>query len=219
LKNINHKTLAEDLLLYAVTDRMWLGDRTLAEVVEVSLKGGATFLQLREKALSHEEFVKEALELKAVAKKYGVPFVINDNIQVAKEIDADGIHIGQDDITLEEARRILGADKIIGVSAKTVEQSMKAQEEGADYLGIGAMFSTTTKLDAYDITKETLTDICRAVTIPVVAIGGIHIGNVEKLQETGIAGVAVVSALYASGDIERAAQTLYQKLESVIKRK
>lgn len=207
----------ESLLLYAVTDRAWLHGRKLAEDVEKALLGGATFVQLREKDATFEEFLEQAQEVKKVCKKYNVPFVINDNIEVALAVNADGIHVGQSDMEAGSVREKLGKDKIIGVSTRTVEEALLAQERGADYLGVGAMFQTSTKLDAADVTFEELKAICAAVEIPVVAIGGISNHNVAELGGTGIDGVAVVSAIFAAEDIRKATSEMKQNLESVVK--
>lgn len=206
----------KSLLLYAVTDRAWLQERKLAEDVEKALIGGATFVQLREKDASFEEFVEQAKEVKEVCKKYNVPFVINDNIEVALAVDADGVHVGQSDMETGSVRKKLGKDKIIGVSTRTVEEALLAQERGADYLGVGAMFQTSTKLDAADVTFDELKAICGAVKIPIVAIGGINNHNVAELRGTGIDGVAVVSAIFAAVDIPKATSEMKQKLESVV---
>ncbi len=208
---------SKSLLLYAVTDRMWLNGRKLAEDVEKALLGGATFVQLREKDATFEEFLEQAKEVKEVCGKYNVPFVINDNIEVALAVDADGVHVGQSDMETGSVREKLGKDKIIGVSTRTVEEALLAQERGADYLGVGAMFQTSTKLDAADVTFEELTAICKAVRIPVVAIGGISSNNVTELSGTGIDGVAVVSALFAAEDIQKATAKMKEKLEEVVK--
>lgn len=207
----------ESLLLYAVTDRAWLHGRKLAEDVEKALLGGATFVQLREKDASYEEFLEQAQEVKKVCKKYNVPFVINDNIEVALAVNADGIHVGQSDMEAGSVREKLGKDKIIGVSTRTVEEALLAQERGADYLGVGAMFQTSTKLDAADVTFEELKAICAAVEIPVVAIGGISNHNVAELRGTDIDGVAVVSAIFAAEDIRKATSEMKRNLESVVK--
>lgn len=196
------------LLLYAVTDRHWLNGRTLAEVVRESLEGGATFIQLREKELDEESFFGEALEIKALCRKYGVPFVINDNVEIAKKIDADGVHVGQSDMEAGIVRKQLGEDRIIGVSAQTVEQAILAEKHGADYLGVGAVFPTGSKEDAEAVSKETLKAICEAVTIPVIAIGGISRDNVMELKGSGLCGIAVISAIYAQSDITGATKEL-----------
>ncbi len=196
------------LRLYAVTDRSWLRGSTLYEQVEKALRGGATFIQLREKSLDTESFIEEAGQIKILCEKYHVPFVINDNVEVALAVGADGVHVGQGDMAASDARKKLGAGKIIGVTARTVEQAAEAERQGADYLGTGAVFATSTKGDAKEISHGTLKEICRSVSIPVVAIGGITAGNVMELKGTGIEGVAVVSAVFASEDIESAAREL-----------
>lgn len=207
---------SKSLLLYAVTDRAWLHERKLSDDVEKALLGGATFVQLREKDASFEEFLEQAREVKEVCKKYNVPFVINDNIEVALAADADGVHVGQSDMETGSVRQKLGKDKIIGVSTRTVEEALLAQDRGADYLGVGAMFQTSTKLDAADVTFEELKAICGAVEIPVVAIGGISHHNVMELEGTGIDGVAVVSAIFAAEDIQKAAKEMKQNLKNVV---
>jgi len=198
----------KSMLLYAVTDRTWLKEQNLATQVEEALNGGVTFVQLREKKLDYETFLKEAKRMKVLCEKYHVPFVINDNVEIAIASDADGVHIGQSDRKVSEVRAELGETKIIGVSAQTVEQAIRAQQEGADYLGVGAVFSTSTKLDADSVSFETLKSICEAVSIPVIAIGGISENNILELSGTGIDGVAVVSALFAKSDIKMAAKNL-----------
>ncbi len=189
---------ADAMTLYAVTDRTWVKDTTLMDQVKEALEGGITFLQLREKHLSKEEFIKEAREMKELSKEYKVPFVINDNIEVALAVDADGVHIGQNDMSVEEARKLLGEDKIIGVSAHNVEEAIKAQKGGADYLGVGAVCATSTKKDANVVSKEEIKKICHTVEIPVVAIGGIKKENIKTLEGTDVDGVAVVSAIFAA---------------------
>ena len=196
------------LRLYAVTDRSWLRGSTLYEQVEKALRGGATFIQLREKSLDTESFIEDAGQIKILCEKYHVPFVINDNVEVALAVGADGVHVGQGDMAASDARKKLGAGKIIGVTARTVQQAAEAERQGADYLGTGAVFATSTKGDAKEISHGTLKEICRSVSIPVVAIGGITAGNVMELKGTGIEGVAVVSAVFASEDIESAAREL-----------
>ena len=197
-----------DLVLYAVTDRSWLGNRTLFEQVEEALDGGATFIQLREKELDDESFFKEAIKIKELCKKYNVPFVINDNVDLAVKVNADGVHIGQKDMEAGNARSVIGADKILGVSAQTVEQAIIAEKMGADYLGVGAVFTTGSKADAEDVSYDTLKAICEAVKIPVVDIGGIGMGNILKLTGSGICGVAVISAIFAANDIKKATKEL-----------
>ena len=198
----------KNLLLYAVTDRHWLGDRTLYEVVKESLDGGATFIQLREKNLDQEHFLEEAKELKKLCAEYKVPFVINDNVDIALEIDADGVHVGQSDMEAGDVRAKLGPDKIIGVSAQTVEQALLAEKHGADYLGVGAVFPTGSKDDAVEVSHETLKAICEAVSIPVIAIGGITVDNTSALAGTGICGIAVISAIYGQENILEATKKL-----------
>jgi thiamine-phosphate pyrophosphorylase len=196
------------MLLYAVTDRAWLKDQTLYQQVEAALKGGVTCVQLREKELSDEEFLAEAIEISALCKSYGVPFFINDNVDVAIKCKADGIHVGQDDMEAGNVRALIGPDKILGVSAQTVEQAVLAEQQGADYLGVGAVFPTGSKDDAVDVPLETLKAICEAVSIPVVAIGGITLENTPELAGTGICGIAVISAIYAQKNIREAASAL-----------
>ncbi len=198
----------KDLLLYLVTDRSWLGNKQLEQQVEESIQAGATFVQLREKELDQEQCIEEAKRIKAVTDRYQVPFVINDNVAVALAVGADGVHVGQSDVTASEVRRLIGANKILGVSAQTVEQALRAQRDGADYIGVGAVFSTATKKDADTVSLETLRQICQAVRIPVVAIGGIDEQTIQALRGTGIDGVAVISAIFAAPDIRKATQRL-----------
>jgi thiamine-phosphate pyrophosphorylase len=198
----------ETMLLYAVTDRTWLGSKSLSEQVEEALLGGATFIQLREKKLSFETFLKEAIDINKLCQRYHVPFVINDNVEVAIASNADGVHVGQRDMEAGNVRDKIGPDKIIGVSVQTVEQAVLAESRGADYLGVGAVFSTSTKLDADAVSLATLKAICESVMIPVVAIGGISHHNIMKLRGTGVDGVAVISALFADRNIEEAARKL-----------
>ena len=198
----------KDLLLYAVTDRSWLGSRTLQEQTQAALKGGVTMIQLREKHLDHASFLALAQDIKALCKQYGVPFLINDDVELAIEVGADGVHVGQHDMEAGQVRSKIGPDMILGVSAQTVEQALLAQQAGADYLGVGAVFPTGTKDDADAVSYDTLQAICRAVDIPVVAIGGIGKNNVMQLSGSGICGIAVVSAIYAQPDEEGAARDL-----------
>lgn len=206
-----------NLLLYAVTDRSWLNGATLYDQVEAALKGGATFVQLREKELAESSYREEAGRIRDLCRSWRVPFVINDNVELAAELDADGVHVGQSDLEAEAARRILGPDKIIGVSVKTVEQALKAQAAGAAYLGVGAVFPTQSKQDADSITRDALTGITRAVEIPVVAIGGIQEHNIMELTGCGVDGVAVISALFAQPDIRLATQRLKALVEQIVK--
>ena len=210
------KRLADSLLLYAVTDRHWLDGRTIDEVVRESLEGGVTFLQLREKELDDETFFEEAVRIKKMAREYNVPFVINDNVDIAVKMDADGVHVGQSDMQADDVRALIGPDKILGVSAQTVEQALMAQEKGADYLGVGAVFPTGSKDDADEVSFETLKDICDAVSIPVVAIGGITCENTSELKGSGICGIAVISAIYAQKDIKAASEQLKKVTQKMI---
>ena len=207
----------KDMVLYAVTDRHWLNGESLYSQVEKALKGGATFIQLREKNLGEEEFLAEAKEIARLCKSYHVPFVINDNVEIAKKVDADGVHVGQSDMEALDVRKTLGEDKIIGVTAKTVEQALKAQAHGADYLGVGAVFGTTSKADATTLDHKVLKEICETVDIPVVAIGGITEENVTELAGNGICGVAVISAVFGQPDIEQATKELKEKVEGMLK--
>lgn len=206
-----------DLLLYAVTDRHWLEGRRLADVVKESLDGGVTMVQLREKGLDEGKFLEEARELQSICRQRHIPFIVNDNVEIAKAMDSDGIHVGQSDMEASNVRERLGPDKILGVSAQTVDQALLAEKQGADYLGVGAMFPTGSKDDADDVSYETLREICRAVSIPVVAIGGISRDNVEKLAGSGICGVAVISAIYAAKDIKAAAKDLKAATEEMLR--
>ena len=201
----------KDLLLYAVTDRHWLEEESLYEVVKESLDGGVTFVQLREKNLSDEIFLEEAKVIKELCEEYNVPFVINDNVDIALAMDADGVHVGQSDMEAGDVRAKLGPDKIIGVSAQTVEQAVLAEKRGADYRGGGAVVPTGSKDDAVEVSHETLKAICNAVSIPVIAIGGITHDNVKELAGSGICGIAVISAIYAQKDIEKAARELKEE--------
>lgn len=210
------KLKKEHCVLYAVTDRRWTKDQTLARQVEQALKGGATMVQLREKELGAADFEAEALEIQRICRTYGVPFLINDNVALAKKIDADGVHVGQSDMSLEHARAVLGKNKIIGVTAKTVEQAKRAEQGGADYLGSGAVFGSTTKEDTSKLDIEVFRQICESVSIPVVAIGGITAENVCRLEKTGMAGIAVVGAVFSEENIETASRELKQKVEKVM---
>ena len=207
----------EDLRLYAVTDRRWLKEgETLVTRTEEAIDGGVTFVQLREKDLDEENFEREGRELKELCRKRGVPFVINDNVELAAKLDADGVHVGQSDMEALDVRRIIGEDKILGVSAQTVEQAVTAEKHGADYLGVGAVFPTGSKDDAAEVSYDTLRAICDTVKIPVIAIGGITEENVTELSKSGICGIAVISALYAKEDIKSAAQRLRKNTEAAV---
>lgn len=204
------------LLLYAITDRHWLRGRSLKQVVRESLDGGVTFLQLREKELEDSAFLAEAKELQTLCREYHVPFIVNDNVEIALRMDADGVHVGQSDMEAGMVREKIGPDKILGVSAQTVEQAIRAEAQGADYLGVGAVFHTGSKADAEDVSYETLKAICDAVAIPVVAIGGITEDNVKELTGSGICGVAVISAIYAADHIEAAACSLKAAIQEML---
>lgn len=213
--------LRRDLLLYAITDRSWLRGRSLESVVRQAILGGATFIQFREKKIFKENSIEEkiledACAIKNLCAEFNVPFVVNDDVLLAKKIDADGAHIGQGDMPLEKAREILGENKIIGVSAQNVEQAVLAQRLGADYLGVGAIFQTQSKGDADSVSIETLRSICTAVEIPVVAIGGINCENILRLEKSGIAGVSVISSIFAADDICLAASALKEKVLKIV---
>lgn len=205
------------LLLYAVTDRHWLNGETLAFQVRQALEGGATFLQLREKDLPREEVLEEAAELKELCEAYHVPFVIDDDVSLAIEAGADGVHVGQKDEGAASVRKQIGPDKILGVSAQNVEQAVRAEADGADYLGVGAVFPTGSKDDAEEVSFETLSAICRAVSIPVIAIGGITKDNVSHLQGAGIEGIAVISAIFGQPDIREATALLKAKTKEAVR--
>lgn len=207
-----------NMLLYAVTDRAWLNGRSLCVDVEKALKGGVTCVQLREKELSDEEFLREAIQINALCKKYNIPFVINDNVDIALKCGADGVHVGQSDMEAGRVRSIAGDKMIIGVSAHNVEEAVEAERLGADYLGVGAAFATSTKKDAGNISFETIKAICEAVSIPVVAIGGISKKNMMQLKGTGVDGVALVSAVFASEDIEAECRELKALSKSMTER-
>ena len=204
------------MLLYAVTDRAWIGKQSLYEQVESALKGGATCVQLREKELDDETFLNEAMEISALCKRYGVPFFINDNVEIAIKCHADGIHVGQEDMEAAQVRQRVGNDMMIGVSAHSVEEALEAVKNGADCLGVGAMFSTSTKTNVNVLPKETLRDICAAVDIPVVAIGGIGKSNISQLAGTGVDGVGLVSAIFAADDIENECRLLRKLSEEMV---
>ncbi len=214
------KVKAEDMQLYAVTDTQWLNGRDFLEVIESVLANGATFLQLREKNATHEEIVAKAKAIKPIAKKYGVPFVIDDDIYAAKEADVDGVHIGQNDASYEKAREVLGEGKIIGMTVKTRQQAENAIRLGADYVGMGAVFHTSTKKDAKDMSRETLLELAGMMEdIPVVAIGGISYDNCDYLKDTGVDGIAVVSAIFASDDCALATRKLFVKTRELFGKK
>lgn len=190
------------LRLYAVTDRRWLGRETLCDQVERAICGGVTCVQLREKDLPRDRFLQEARRLRVLCSAYRVPLIVNDDVEIALEVGADGVHVGANDMQAREVRRLAGDRLIIGVTAKTLEQAAAAQEAGVDYLGSGAVFGTTTKPDARPMSRELLMEIAASVSIPVVAIGGIDRENIAQLRGTGVAGAAVVSGIFAAQDIE-----------------
>lgn len=215
MKSTEREQLREAMRLYAVTDRRWLAGADFVQTVRESLAGGVTFLQLREKDLDEQHFYTEAVAIKALCQEYGVPFVVNDDVDVALRVGADGVHVGQHDMEAGAVRELLGPEKILGVSAQTVAQAVRAQEMGADYLGVGAVFPTGSKDDADAVTLPELAAICQAVTIPVVAIGGITRENLPQLAGTGIAGIAVISAIYAQPDVHAAAADLRAQLDTL----
>jgi len=204
------------MLLYAVTDRAWVGTKSLYEQVKEALENGVTCVQLREKELNESDFLKEAKQISTLCKEHKVPFIVNDNVNIAIACKADGIHIGQEDMELTNVRKLVGEDMIIGVSAHTVEEAIKAQEGGADYIGIGAVFATSTKTDVDVLSFETLRSICEAVDISTVAIGGIKKDNICKLKGSGIDGVAVVSAIFAAKDIATATKELLLEVKKAV---
>jgi len=204
------KCVKSSMLLYAVTDRRWLGGRSLFEDVEKALAGGVTTLQLREKDLGYDDFLKEALEIAVLCKRYGVPFIINDNVELALAVKADGVHVGQSDMSCAEVRKKIGNEMILGVSAQTPLQAVEAVRAGADYLGVGAVFPTGTKDDADYVDFETLKSITSAVSVPICAIGGITSENMTNLAGSGIDGVALVSAIFAADDITSTCRSLLQ---------
>lgn len=216
INNHNKEMLKASLLLYAVTDRAWCGKKTLKEQVAEAIEGGITFLQIREKDLSDEEFLQEAIEIGQLAREHNIPFVINDNVDIAIKSGADGVHVGQKDMKAKDVRYLIGADKILGVSVQTVEQALLAEKYGADYLGVGAVFPTGSKNDADDVSYETLKAICEAVDIPVVAIGGISQSNIGKLKGSSISGVAVISAIFGQENIISATQNLKDNAKKML---
>jgi thiamine-phosphate pyrophosphorylase len=213
----NMNCAKENMRLYAITDRAWLKGKSLVYQVEQALKGGATCIQLREKNLNEDEFLKEAFAIKALCQQFTVPFFINDNVDIAIKCGADGIHVGQRDMAAGDVRAKIGDQMMLGVSAQTVEQALAAQRNGADCLGVGAVFATSTKLDADAVSHQTLKDICEAVSIPVVAIGGISKSNMMKLAGSGVDGVALVSAIFGSSNIENECRELLSLSEAMVK--
>lgn len=206
------------LLLYAVTDRNWLNDASLYEQVEQAILGGATFIQLREKELEGDPLLQEVGEIQKLCSQYHIPFVINDKVEVALKMNADGVHVGQSDMEAGNVRQLLGKDKILGVSAQTVLQAVLAEKQGADYLGVGAVFPTGSKADPDDVSLDTLKAICNAVSIPVIAIGGISTDNVMELYGSGISGIAVISAIFSAKNVRRATAELRELTERMVAR-
>ena len=207
----------QNMLLYAVTDRAWVGKQTLYEQVESALKGGVTCVQLREKELDDEAFLKEAVEIHALCQRYGVPFFVNDNVDIAIRCHAEGVHVGQEDMNAAQVRQRVGDGMMIGVSAHNVEEARRAVAQGADCLGVGAVFATHTKTDVSQMSRQTLLDICNAVDVPVVAIGGIHKDNILELKGSGVDGVALVSAIFGAEDIEAQCRELRALSEQIVK--
>lgn len=206
----------KNMLLYAVTDRAWVGEQSLYEQVEAAIKGGVTCVQLREKELDEEAFLAEAMEIAALCRRYQIPFFVNDNVDIAIQCKADGIHVGQEDMEAAKVRQRVGDDMMIGVSVHSVEEALEAVKHGADCLGVGAMFATSTKTDVDVLPKEVLRDICAAVSVPVTAIGGIGKSNISQLAGTGVDGVALVSAIFASEDIEAECRVLRMLSENMV---
>ena len=204
------------MLLYAVTDRAWVGKQTLYQQVEAALKGGVTCVQLREKELGEAAFLQEAKDICALCRRYGVPFIVNDNVDIAIACGADGIHVGQEDMEAGAVRRQVGEDMTLGVSVHTVEEAQQAVQDGADYLGLGAVFPTSTKTDADQMSGDMLQAICKAVEVPVVAIGGINRSNLLRLSGSGVNGVALVSAIFSAQDIEGACRELRALSEEMV---
>lgn len=203
------------MLLYAVTDRAWTGEQTLYEQVEAAIKGGVTCVQLREKQLDEQAFLQEAKEIAVLCRRYGVPFFVNDNVEIAIQCHADGVHVGQEDMAAQQVRQRVGDGMMIGVSVHSVEEAREAVRNGADCLGVGAVFSTSTKTDVDVLPRETVRDICAAVEVPVVAIGGIHKENLLELSGSGVDGVALVSAIFAAKEIETECRTLRRLSEQM----
>lgn len=210
------KLSKDDLLLYAITDRRNLDKKMFFEKIEEALQGGVTILQLREKELDEDSFINEAIEVKNICRKHGVPLIINDNVNVALKSGADGVHVGIEDMPIDEIRRTVPDSFIIGATCKTVEQAQSAERLGADYMGVGAVFPSPTKKNAVRITREQLKEICASVSIPAVAIGGITLENVDELKGGGMSGIAVVSAVFSADDIQKAASLLKEKAKSLI---
>lgn len=208
--------IEKELLLYAITDRKWLGEMSIYEQVEMALKGGITMLQLREKHLDKKDMLEEAKIMKRLCHRYDVPLIINDDVELVLEADADGVHVGQNDMNAAAARLRLGEKKILGVSARTPRLAFEAEKNGADYLGAGAVFGTNSKKDAMEIGPDTLEEICSSVKIPVVAIGGISSENINLLEGRGMKGFAVISGIFGQNSIEKAAKNLRKTAENLV---
>ena len=204
----------KELKLYLVTDSDILRGRDFYNSIEEALKGGVTMLQLREKNASGKEFLEKAIKLRELTKKYNVKFIINDRVDIAMLCDADGVHVGQSDIPANKVRELIGEDKIVGVSARTVEEALTAKENGADYLGVGAMFTTRTKLDAKSVSIEKLKEIKELIKLPVVAIGGLSLSNIDKLKECNVDGYAVVSAILGAENIKLECEKWIEKIQN-----
>lgn len=209
------KLRSEQLRLYVVTDRSWLKGRSFVKQIEQIAQSGATMIQLREKGLELSEWIQRAKEIRQITRRYQIPQIINDNVQVCLESDSDGVHLGQGDQSIWQARQQLGPNKIIGATAKTIQQALQAQQEGADYLGVGAVFGSSTKSDAIPISIQTFQQVKEAVSIPVVAIGGIGPQNVMQLKYTKTDGIAVISAIFAAENIGKATKQMRAYAEEV----
>ncbi len=205
------------LLLYAVTDRSWAGGQTFYAQLEAALRGGATLVQLREKTLAEDAYLAEAVQVRALCHRYDVPLIVNDNVDVALKSGADGVHVGMEDTPVSEIRRRAPREFIIGATAKTVAQARAAEKAGADYIGVGAVFPSPTKKNAIRITTQQLKEICCSVSIPAVAIGGICLENMMEIEGGGMAGIAVVSAIFAADDIQQATAQLKEKAKAVVR--
>ncbi|MDR1549014.1 MAG: thiamine phosphate synthase [Hungatella sp.] len=204
------------LLLYAVTDQAFTGEKTLTAQIEEALSAGVTLLQLREKHMDKNAFLEEALMVRQIIRRYKIPLIINDDVETALKCDADGVHVGQEDLPPAEVRRLIGPDRILGVTAKNIDQAKRAWMDGADYIGAGAIFPSSTKKDAIPLSLEQLSEICRSIPIPVTAIGGITAENVSSLKGTGAAGAAVVSGIFGQRDITEAVHRLKEQLLKVV---
>lgn len=210
------KFTKESLRLYAITDRNWLGNRSMAEEVEKALKAGITFLQIREKNITDAEYTTQATELCQLCHRYGVPLVVDDNIEVAIASGADGVHVGQKDIVDKDVRALIGKDRILGISANSVELAIAAEKAGADYIGVGSIELSPTKGESEVLTLDYVKEICNSVSIPVVAIGGINEHNIPKLRGVGVAGIAVISAIFGKEDVSQATQTLRRLVDETL---